>query len=240
MDWLTPWRETGIVMGDSADLLRPDLWDALQVEVTRVQHDRFARLQATLEARDRRQAKNFLRQWLGRHPLYDGQSIWAHIARCLGPLATAYLEAPAILRFYNLWEVHPTAEPPSRSQLWHRDTEDVRIVKAFLYLSDVRPGAGPLCYAERTHSFGALAEVKPETYIEPGSGWVRVSDEEMAKTGAVQRVALGPTSTLVFADTAGYHKGGYVTEGRRLTALWEWTTAKATEGSRFHALGPQP
>lgn len=208
-----------------------------------MQADRFARLQAGLESRDRRQAKGFLRQWLGRHPLYDGQSIWAAIASTLAPLATAYLEAPAILRFYNLWEVRPTTQPPSRSQLWHRDLEDTRIVKAFLYLSDVVPGAGPLIYAPGTQHGGAAADWgEPDTFIEQGSGWLRATDEAIAAMvpAITWRCAYGPIGTLVLADTAGWHKGGYATNTSRLTATWEWTTAQAIEGSRFHALGPQP
>ena len=207
-----------------------------------MQQDRFARLQAGLESRDRRQAKGFLLQWLGRHPMYDGASIWAEVARTLAPLATAYLEATALLRFYNLWEVRPTTSPPSRSQLWHRDVEDTRIVKAFLYLSDVVPGAGPLIYASGTQLGGVAADQTPETFIEPGSGWVRATDAAIAGLvpATAWRCAYGPPGTLVVADTAGWHKGGYATSTTRLTATSDWTTAQAIEGSRFHALGSQP
>ena len=242
MEWLGPLRQDGIMIGPSADLFQPNQLEAAQAEATRVRGDRFARLQAGLESRDRRQAKGFLRQWLGRHPLYDGQSVWADVARRLTPLATAYLEAPALLRFYNLWEVLPTTQPPCRSQLWHRDMEDTRIVKAFLYLSDVVPGAGPFIYAPGTQRGGAVADRVPDTFIERSSGWIRASDAAMATIvpPVEWRGAYGPKGTLVVADTAGWHKGGYATSTSRLTATWEWTTAQAIEGSRFHALGGQP
>lgn len=240
-DSLAAWRKAGIVVGPSSSLIPPDLFAAIQAEAHRVQTSRFAKLQAQLEARDRPEAKTFLRQWLGRYPRYDAQSVWAQAAKVLTPIASAYLGQPALLRFYNLWETRPTTGAPSRSQLWHRDREDRVIAKAFLYLSEVTADAGPLTYAPGTHAYGPCYGQHPTLFREAGSGWERATDDAMAALVPAQdwQIATGPIGTLVLADTAGYHKGGYGSTSR-LLALWEWTTAQATVGGHFDALGPQP
>jgi hypothetical protein len=237
--WLVPWRTHGIALGPASWLIPEDQIAALQAEAVAVQQRRFAKLQADLETRDRPEAKPYLRQWLGRHPFYEPGSVWGQIAATLRPLAAAYLEAPAILRFYNLWETTPTQAPPNRSQLWHRDHEDTRIAKAFLYLSDVTPEAGPLTYASGTHAAGPRADVAPAFFHEEDSGWRRSTDAHMAAVvpEADWIIATGPIGTLVLVDTAGFHKGGYATATRRLLASWEWTTAAACEGARFHRGG---
>lgn len=241
-EWLESWRRDGVVLGDSTTLIPADLFQALQADAQRVMTDKFAKLQAHLETKDRPEAKKFLKQWLGRFPRYEPSSPWAEIARLLAPLATAYLESPAVLRFYNLWETIPIPGGPQRSQLWHTDPEDRVIAKAFLYLSDVTERAGPLVYATGTHAYGRYADKKAETFREEGSGWLRSTDFQMSKLVPPEqwRTATGPIGTLVLADTAGYHKGGYCVDTTRLLATWEFTTANAVMDPRFDPMGAQP
>lgn len=234
-------RNSGIARGLVEDVVPLPLYGALVAEARAAMASRYAKLQAEAESKDRTHAKRFLRQWLGRYPIYDPTSVWARVARELEPIATAYLESPAILRFYNLWETVPTSGPPSRSQLWHKDHEDTRICKAFLYLSDVTEEAGPLVYAMYTHAGGKYAGREPGTFCEVDSGWVRSTDEQVAAICPQEEwtVATGPKGTLVIADTAGYHKGGHGSV-TRLLATWEWTTDRYNDVPRFHQLGPQP
>ena len=235
-------RRDGISLGLVEAVLPLDLWGALLADVRVVMSNRFAKLQATLESKDRTESKRYLRQWLGRYPMYDPDSVWGRIATHLQPLAEAYLEQPSRLQFYNLWETVPTGQPPSRSQVWHKDHEDTRICKVFVYLSDVHGGAGPLTYATGTHQLGPHGGVAPATYCEVDSGWVRVTDDAMSAVcpSTEWTIAIGPKGTIVIADTAGYHKGGHCTTDTRLLATWEWVSVASKEKSRFHGLGSLP
>ena len=52
-------------------------------------------------------------------------------------LANAYMGMRSYLRAVDMWLNLPTGEPPKLSQLWHRDYDDIRNVKVFVYLTDV-------------------------------------------------------------------------------------------------------
>ena len=62
-------------------------------------------------------------------------------------IANAYLGMYTRLRYYNIWHTFATRSKPRESQLWHRDREDLYILKVFIYLRDVDLGAGPFTYA---------------------------------------------------------------------------------------------
>jgi hypothetical protein len=120
------------------------------------------------------------------------------------------------------WLNYPTDEPPAVSQLWHRDPEDLQIIKVFIYLSDVGDQSGPFSYVPRTHSFGA--EVDRARQLEVSK---RLSDEEMSRVFAPSawRVCTGPADTMILADTIGYHRGGKPTTGVRILATFTYTSA---------------
>jgi hypothetical protein len=64
---------------------------------------------------------------------------------------------PAIGAFLNF----PTDEEAKESQLWHRDAEDRRLIKVFIYLNDVGSQNGPFCYIPKTHPFSTGASTVP-------------------------------------------------------------------------------
>jgi hypothetical protein len=132
-------------------------------------------------------------------------------------IAAAYFGMWTTLRYFNVWHTLVTRGEPRRSQLWHRDPEDRRILKMFVYLSDVDRGAGPLTYAGGSHSKGDLRQ-HPEGFRETGRGALRSTDEQMACIVPRSRwvEATGPRGTVVFADTRGYHKGGLARTRDRL------------------------
>ena len=237
MNWMNSWFADGVVQGPAVGLLTFEQWNRLVSEAERVQQDPELAKQATMESQNRAVAKTFLKQWLGRYPVHDPDSIWADIERTLRPYAAEYLRKPAIPRFYNLLDVTPSDASPSRSQLWHQDQEDRRIAKAFIYLSDVTPEAGPLYYAKGTQSDGpyAAARKRIQIYLEPVTNWARATDDAVAKVVPRDQwhVGLGPTGSMLLVDTAGYHRGGHATGARRLSAVWMWTSANDRNGSRL-------
>jgi ectoine hydroxylase-related dioxygenase (phytanoyl-CoA dioxygenase family) len=117
---------------------------------------------------------------------------------------------------YILWETK-IMEPGQKgvySQMWHRDFADKKLINLFVYLNDVDEGAGPFMYIPETQMGGKYHDVFkqkiPPDRTYPPEGRV----EEYFKGKILACTA--PKGTMIFADTAGLHKGGYSTERPRL------------------------
>ena len=111
---------------------------------------------------------------------------------------------------------------------WHRDPEDLKLVKAFIYLSDVDEQCGPFTYVPKTHPFGArnvkAARLEKNT---------RVEESRMSGTFPPEawRVCTGPANTMILADTVGYHRGGKPLAGRRILITFSYTSGIPIEDS---------
>ena len=92
------------------------------------------------------------------------------------------------------------------SQRWHRDPEDDHIVKMFIYFSDVDEEAGPFEYVRDSAAGGKYGDVFPW-----GQGHRYPSAEELeAAVDPDDRLTMtGPAGTVIFCDTAGFHRGGF-------------------------------
>jgi hypothetical protein len=161
--------------------------------------------------------KSFLYELLGSRPTLDPHSPFAQFAlhdRVL-QIANAYFGMYTRLREYNVWHTFVSSAGARQSQLWHRDREDLLILKVFVYLNDVDDGAGPFTYAPGTHEKGSIKRA-PEFFVEKGVR--RTTDAQMAAVVPANRwkKAVGPRGSIIFADTHGYHKGGLCTERDRI------------------------
>lgn len=91
----------------------------------------------------------------------------------------------------------PGSEAGSILQKFHRDSEDWRFVKIFVYLTDVDADSGPHVYVRGSHlSSGSL---RARSY----------SDEAVEREHGVENIinVTGPAGFGFAADTAGIHKG---------------------------------
>lgn len=176
--------------------------------------------------------KTFLFELLGNHPLLDPESVYARFAlqQPILQIANAYFGMYTRLRYYNVWHTLTTNTQARESQLWHRDREDHSILKLFVYLSDIDEGAGPFTYAPGTHHKGPIRRA-PEFFIE--NGVRRTNDEQMGAIVPQSRwvQAVGKKGTILFGDTAGYHKGGLARTRDRLmfTCMFTSPTSQAPE-----------
>jgi len=135
-------------------------------------------------------------------------------------VVNAFLGLYAELRKLEFWYVLASEhQGPTYSQLWHRDFEDIALVKVFLYLSDIDEGSGPFSFVRGTHR-GALRWRDPPDVAAKRTN--RASDEGIAAIVPRERwfVGTGAQGTIVMAATKGYHKGGFATkhDRRLLTA----------------------
>jgi hypothetical protein len=204
--------------------------DALEA----VQADRVVAARARCDRADAIGQKTFIIQLLGETPAFDADSAFARFAldTCVAPIANAYFGMLTRLRYYNVWHTLATAGAPRESQLWHRDREDLRILKVFVYLTDVEEGNGPFTYARGSHASGSLRG-EPEYFLEGGVR--RSTDEQIEAIAPRDRwlSAIGPAGTVVLADTHGYHKGGLARAGDRVLYTCMFTSAASRSPELF-------
>ncbi|MEK7559869.1 MAG: hypothetical protein AAB522_01020 [Patescibacteria group bacterium] len=166
-------------------------------------------------------SKDFFTHLSGVPPLLDIESPEIKLAYSAPLLNIASLYFGFVPRLHNtgfiLTHTIPEGAKPAHSQRWHRDPEDKKILKVFVYLSDVDEGAGPLHYVSESNHKGKWRRVFPQ---EPPAG-------SYPPEGAVEKKippkyikrGVGKAGTIVFGDTSGLHKGGYATQKERLQ-LW--------------------
>ena len=100
----------------------------------------------------------------------------------------------------------PEAAERISSQRWHRDYNDKHLLKVFLYLVDVDETMGP---------FQFVAGSQPGGPYDDAWGWQPLGQnyptekelESRIPASAVQTFT-GPAGTLLFCNTAGFHRGG--------------------------------
>tara|TARA_Y100000588_G_scaffold12973_1_gene14022 strand:+ start:361 stop:1233 length:873 start_codon:yes stop_codon:yes gene_type:complete len=107
---------------------------------------------------------------------------------------------------------------------WHRDSEDVRIMKIVVYIEDVDETGGAYCYLPKRYA--------PEKGIEFVDGRVpdKVMDRLVAKEHYVK--CIGPAGTVVFTDPVTvWHHGDVPKNADRLSAFYAYNS--------HHPLRPQ-
>tara|TARA_Y100001973_G_C5205316_1_gene341073 strand:- start:1230 stop:2096 length:867 start_codon:yes stop_codon:yes gene_type:complete len=145
--------------------------------------------------------------------LKDGNFINLYISDTLVDMATYFYGEPPKLR--NLFTyIHPQnpAADEFASQKWHRDPEDFKIFKAFIYLGEVKKETGAMSYIKHSQ-FGGINQNICDNLIgnNYGRGWhfhyePRQEDVDMME---------GKPGDIFFVNTHGLHKGGFVKQGIR-------------------------
>ncbi len=117
-----------------------------------------------------------------------------------------FLGCKPTLGYLAAWWSYPTALGAQQAEHFHRDVDDWRFVKLFIYLTDVGAQNGPHVYITRSANAASLREIR------------RFDDQEVI-------AAMGPENMLTITgqagegfleNTFGIHKGQPVAEGRRL------------------------
>jgi hypothetical protein len=125
------------------------------------------------------------------------------------------------------WYTVPFPEEYERvaSQRWHRDPEDLHVVKCFLYFSDVDEDAGPFEYVAGSAAGGPYGDLWPWGVDEL---WYPPTEELEAAVPAADRVKMtGPRGTLLLCDTSGFHRGGHARSTPRIAAYHTYISPEA-------------
>ena len=162
--------------------------------------------------------KQFLRYLWDAVPMFDFKNPFLTIAldKRVLDIMNSYLDVWGKFYFFtlNITDPMPEGSKPQQSQRWHRDSEDKRIPKIFIYLNDVDEGAGPFICVKESHYGGkwrSLFRQRPPHGSRAPYGKV----EEIVPKDDI-KVCTGRAGTIVFFDTSGLHKGGYATKKERI------------------------
>ena len=124
------------------------------------------------------------------------------------------------LEYVDVWYTPPAGDEDRRSsQRWHRDFNDRHLLKAFVYLVDVDEQTGPFEYVPRSAPGGELDELWPwrplgENYPPEDEFANRIDGRSVTFTA--------PKGTIIFCNTAGFHRGGFATGNARVLATLTW------------------
>jgi Phytanoyl-CoA dioxygenase (PhyH) len=133
-------------------------------------------------------------------------------------LANTYLRMRSKLEYVDVWYSVPQQADAERvsSQRWHRDYNDKHLLKVFLYLVDVDETMGPFQYVPGSQPGGEYADVWPWTPL--GQNYPTEEELEACIGASTAHAFVGSKGTLIFCNTAGFHRGGFSTTEPRILA----------------------
>jgi hypothetical protein len=133
-------------------------------------------------------------------------------------LANAYLEMWSKLEYVDVWYSVPQPESGQRisSQRWHRDYNDKHLLKVFLYLVDVDEHMGPFQYVAGSQPGGPYADAWGWQPL--GQNYPTEEELEARIPPEAVKTFTGAAGTLLFCNTAGFHRGGFSTTQPRVLA----------------------
>jgi hypothetical protein len=121
-------------------------------------------------------------------------------------IVARFLGCKPTIGYLAVWWSYPTDKGAQQAERFHRDVDDWRFVKLFVYLTDVGPTSGPHIYVRHSSSSRALTRVR------------RFEDDEVVRAfGADNVLTMTAAAGQGFLeDTFGMHKGQPVQSGTRL------------------------
>ncbi|RYY22813.1 MAG: hypothetical protein EOP62_22200 [Sphingomonadales bacterium] len=139
------------------------------------------------------------------HVAYFSNEQVAHAPHCLRLAndsqileAVSYvLGAKPTISYMAAWWSIPGRGKPEHAEMFHRDVDDLRFVKLFVYLTDVTDKSGPHMFVRGSHKSEELSER------------IRYSDEAVQDTFPRQDMLTltGSAGTMFLENTFGLHRG---------------------------------
>jgi Phytanoyl-CoA dioxygenase (PhyH) len=214
-------REDGYALTTFAELFRDDdAWEAVEAQGARFAAETEAGLAGDREALRVRAGKEFVVRLLSYGVDVGVDDPWfrACASHRMLDLANSYLGLWSKLEYVDLWYSVPQHEEADRvsSQRWHRDFNDKHLLKAFLYLVDVDEGTGPFQYVPGSAPGGRYADNWPWRPL--GENYPPENELEERLPEDAFRTFTGAKGTLLFCNTAGFHRGGFATAKPRVLA----------------------
>lgn len=107
------------------------------------------------------------------------------------------LGAKPTISYMAAWWSMPGRGKAEHAEMFHRDVDDLRFVKLFVYLTDVTTKSGPHMFVRGSHKSEELSER------------IRYTDEAVAATFGKDDILTltGPAGTMFLENTFGLHRG---------------------------------
>lgn len=128
--------------------------------------------------------------------------------------AQAFLGGKPTISNVNMWWSFGGRKQAEHAQLFHRDFDDWKFCKLFIYLTDVSATSGPHVYVSATSQSSAFRKIR------------RYSDAEIEKQFGKDSIKtfVAPKGTAFLVDTYGFHKGLLPEKGNRLLFQVQYST----------------
>lgn len=196
------------------------LWDELEAQRDRFVEATESGLAAGGEEVRVREGKEFVARLHSYGVDVGLDDPWFRVcaSRRMLDIANAYLQMWAKLEYVDVWYSVPQPADAERvsSQRWHRDYNDKHLLKAFLYLVDVDESMGPFQYVPGSQPGGPYADAWAWRPL--GQNYPTEEELEQTIPASAIRAFTGPQGTLIFCNTAGFHRGGFSTTRPRVLA----------------------
>jgi hypothetical protein len=148
-------------------------------------------------------------------------------------VVNSYLGMWSRLIYFDMWHTLPlNTDTRILSQRWHRDPEDRKKIRIFLYFSEVDEQAGAMEYFAGSQLGGKYQDLFP--WRDPLRYPYPPEQELERQIPPAQRITLsGPPGTLIFCDTAGFHRGGIAKTKPRIVATAAFVTPASLHHRRY-------
>ena len=148
-------------------------------------------------------------------------------------VVNSYLGMWSRLIYFDMWHTLPLdTDTHILSQRWHRDPEDRKKIRIFLYFNDVDEQAGAMEYFAGSQMGGPYQNLFP--WEDPLRTPYPPEEELIRRIPNAQRILLsGPRGTLIFCDTAGFHRGGIAKTKPRIVATAAYVTPASLHHRRY-------
>jgi hypothetical protein len=157
-----------------------------------------------------------------------------YLSRNLLQIVCCYLGYIPKLHEVYIEKTIPVGESlPTFSQNWHRDPEEKKTLKVFLYLNDVTIESGPFTYILKSQPTAKSIYSKMFAQKLPHGSYPDSRSIELLTSSADHYVATAPKATLIFCDTAGLHKGGYATKNERIMSTGFYPSKQYSENTLY-------
>ena len=145
-------------------------------------------------------------------------------------IACEYLGYVPQLNYLTIEKTIPTDEvSPVHSQNWHRDPEEKKTIKVFIYVGDVELDNGPFIYVKNSQPSSKHINSRWFPQKLPYGSYPNENDVLQAINPADIVIAEGKAGTVIFCDTAGLHRGGLAKSGERIMSTAFYPSKKWTE-----------
>lgn len=150
-------------------------------------------------------------------------------------VVNGYLGVAARLHYVDAWHNFPVraADPAISAESWHRDHEDISVLKVAFMLDGVCPDSGPLFYVRGSQPGGPLADLCP-AFSSIGARPRAAEVEAVIALGQVT-VCTGAPGDLLLWDGVGLHHGGRARRRDRRVVIASYTSDVALGGCRYRA-----